>query len=879
VVGAAVGAVPSPDGFWLLATYAPTTDPARRQRIGLLVNAATGEVQGSYEETSAARGHFRFGGDARAIVRPSGAVVPAPGLQPQPENALWSASGDAWLQHVPGGRKLRVGKASPVQIGALEFELPAGVESVAAFDARADILGVLLVAAAANGDHTILYWDEMARGYKLQRSLGAQRARGVSLSGDGTRGIVDADQPLLLELGDAQASALAVALPSEAIATAAAFAKDVPWAVVGLANGEVLRAGADGKTQKIGEHRGEVRFAAPGAKRGLALTGGADGAVRAWSMAEAKESVAFVAFQLPQREAATPASAPAPAPSYGWAVVDPEGRFNASDTAELAGLHYAVGLKAIELRQLRGKYRDTMLLAKRLGLNPNPLFVVDSLEWAKTPPEVRLTGDLNQGERRLRIDFTEQEPGAGTYVVRVNGREVKPPEKTPGSGTTEYVVDPSLIKPGRNVVEVRAYGSDSQVASRGVTSEFDLVPEKKPEIRLFALVAGVTTYSSTWLQLKWADEDARRFADALRRAALPMLDYDNSKIEIRLLTSRPKLNGTEEAADKGRIAAILEEFSEKTKERVGRVDIVAVFLAGHGMADGDDYFFLDKNTNSVAFPDEAARKRVALSAEELKTALHKLPLNQLVVLDTCNSSAFLNPAGPVNPADDSQNARERARDRLKEVVGSHVLMGAWNTPAAYESSRYGHGLLTYSLLKALRGYAKEDNGELNVIHVLNYAEHQVPVLAKTIGQVQTARYVPSTDYPLGLYDPKSWEGFPALPGRPALFFAEMIDSQRQDDLVQKFTEQLDRILRQEEAAADRYSYYHAQIPPDAYRLRGTYTVGVDGAVSGDIVLLHSDLTQPKIKKVTAPDAARFARALYEAVLEILPLPNVAAPPS
>ncbi|MFY9316549.1 MAG: caspase family protein, partial [Burkholderiales bacterium] len=650
------------------------------------------------------------------------------------------------------------------------------------------------------------------------------------------------------------------------------------WAVIGLADGSVLRAGADGRTQLIGEHRGEVTFAGPGSRvgdAGMALTTGADGAVRGWSLEDAKPAFVFLGYLQP------PLTSDPGATRFGWAVADPEARFHASDAEGAAGLHWALGLTALELAQLRGKYREPALLGKRLGLNPQPLARVDALQDLRLPREPRVSGDPGEGERRLRIEFSPPSLGPpGKYAIRVNGREVNPPETMPAGGVTDYFVDPGLIRPGENTVEVVAYDSTGQVASRGVTSRFAHTPAKPPEVRVFALVAGVSRYSADRLKLKWADQDARRFTDALRRAVLPLLGYDEKKFVYRLLTSAPEPGDPNQgAATKANILAALNQFERDTRQRDGRTDIVVVFLAGHGMTDNDGYYyFLDVATNTVAFGSDQERKAVTLSAEELKDALRKLPLNQVVVLDTCNSSAFLNPARPAQavPGDPLDAARERARNMLREVVGSHVLMGAWNTPLAYESSRYGHGVLTYSLLRALRGYAREDRNDQGVVRVLNYAELQVKALAERIGRLQAARYEPSTDFLLGRFEPKAWIGFPSLPGLPALRRESLIRESAGSD-VNRFGAKLEEILLQNEIGAERYAYFAKDDPPDAYRISGSYRVAADGRVSGQIALEHADWPTARTRQVSEADD-KFPEAVYRAVMDMLPLPTVAAPP-
>ena len=56
-----------------------------------------------------------------------------------------------------------------------------------------------------------------------------------------------------------------------------------------------------------------------------------------------------------------------------WAVVDPVGRYDASNGGDVEGLHWVVGNEPIALNQLKERYYDPGLLAKHLGFNKEPL--------------------------------------------------------------------------------------------------------------------------------------------------------------------------------------------------------------------------------------------------------------------------------------------------------------------------------------------------------------------------------------------------------------------------------------------------------------------------------------------------------------------------
>ena len=66
----------------------------------------------------------------------------------------------------------------------------------------------------------------------------------------------------------------------------------------------------------------------------------------------------------------------------------------------------------------------------------------------------------------------------------------------------------------------------------------------------------------------------------------------------------------------------------------------------------------------------------------------------------------------------------------------HILAGCAADRASYEASRYGQGLLTYSLLLGMRGAALREDQFVDVEPLFSFATNRVPELAKYIGGIQ-----------------------------------------------------------------------------------------------------------------------------------------------
>ena len=108
-----------------------------------------------------------------------------------------------------------------------------------------------------------------------------------------------------------------------------------------------------------------------------------------------------------------------------WAVVDPLGRYDASNGGRVDGLHWVVGNEPIDLEQLKERYYDPGLLAKHLKLSREPLRSVEGLGSVRLHPQTELVApDPGDPKGTLGITLTDRGGGIGRVVVKINGKEV-----------------------------------------------------------------------------------------------------------------------------------------------------------------------------------------------------------------------------------------------------------------------------------------------------------------------------------------------------------------------------------------------------------------------------------------------------------------------
>ena len=93
--------------------------------------------------------------------------------------------------------------------------------------------------------------------------------------------------------------------------------------------------------------------------------------------------------------------------------------------------------------------------------------------------------------------------------------------------------------------------------------------------KLYAVVVGVSDYTKARLKLKYAAQDAKDFADALKRQEGGIY----GKVDVRLMTDA--------SATRDDIVEALEWLEGEVTAR----DVGMVFMAGHGVTDNKQRFY------------------------------------------------------------------------------------------------------------------------------------------------------------------------------------------------------------------------------------------------------------------------------------------------
>src|SRR5262249_636172 len=129
-----------------------------------------------------------------------------------------------------------------------------------------------------------------------------------------------------------------------------------------------------------------------------------------------------------------------------WAVIDLEGLYDASNGAEIEGLHWVVGNETIDLRQLKSRYYEPGLLAKILKHEPLRPVQAFSFDNIKLFPTIQLKPIYSENARvrarpvvksifgqyeipadatSIELEIAERGGGIGRVEVFVNGKRVE----------------------------------------------------------------------------------------------------------------------------------------------------------------------------------------------------------------------------------------------------------------------------------------------------------------------------------------------------------------------------------------------------------------------------------------------------------------------
>lgn len=513
----------------------------------------------------------------------------------------------------------------------------------------------------------------------------------------------------------------------------------------------------------------------------------------------------------------------------GWAVIDSDGRYDASNGGEAEGLHWIVGNERIDLSQLKSRYYEPGLLAKIMGFNKEPLRDVKEFTAPKLYPLVELAAPTIE-HPVLAIRLTDRGGGIGRVVVKINDKELTADARganaTSVSGRMELQVDLEndrrLNVGEQNVIEVSAFNAEGYLQSRGQQVFYTPSGQKaQNKMNMWAIIVGVSKYANGTLKLHYAAKDAEDFAKALNVAGGRLFGKDN--VHVALLTTNAQ---GEYLPTRANLSREFEFVAKNAKSG----DILVVYLAGHGVnyggSDGDFYYLTCDATNSE-LKDPEIRRQCAISSDELTEWIKNIRTTdkQVIILDTCAAAKL---GEKFAEKRDVPSSQIRSLQRVKDRTGIHVLSGCAADAVSYETSRYGQGLLTYSLLFGMRGAALRENQYVDVLRLFSFAQDQVPQLALGIGGIQKpVIFSPEgASFDIGWLITESEKAeIPLQAVRPLVMRSNFQEEEGYKDTL-SLAQQVDQELRDVSVRGSKTSpvFIDTEGFPDAFQLLGRYRI-------------------------------------------------------
>ncbi len=508
-----------------------------------------------------------------------------------------------------------------------------------------------------------------------------------------------------------------------------------------------------------------------------------------------------------------------------WLAFDHLYRFDASRDLRRSPVAILAGMERLETDQLRGRFYRPNLIAEALTRRRRIEAPAPGYDRVLLPPQVVVVADTTTS--RATVLVKNRGGGIGRVALELNGKEIShDADQLESKDSADSLLihlplagHPFLARGRENLLSVIAYDRNSHLSSPVATVDVGRSGTRALAPTMWVLAVGVSDYRGEDLDLRFASQDAQHFAEAVRIAGQGILP--SASIKVTVLNGRDGSSGP----TRQQIVSALNRISTS----VTAADIVVLYFAGHGVVEGGpggDYYFLTQEAATTAITDPWLRAATTVSGRELAAFLKgSQATKQILILDTCG-------AGRVIPtiasrAGDPNREQAEAITRLQSGTGVYILAGSAADARAYESSAYGNGVLTYSLLLGMKGPALRDGGFLGVARWLTDAAERVPRLAMGVHGLQHPELaIPrgGRGFDIGRLDADARQRI-VLSGSSAVFVRSTFQSE--DDIFDGLglSGQVDHALssRKSQGPSDPL-YLDVADYPSAYSIVGRYRV-------------------------------------------------------
>ncbi|MFD0797191.1 caspase family protein [Maribacter chungangensis] len=504
-----------------------------------------------------------------------------------------------------------------------------------------------------------------------------------------------------------------------------------------------------------------------------------------------------------------------------WVHLHPSGLFDASPEA-MELMYWTKGLEVIEFSQLKDRYWLPGLWEKVMKGEKLP--DVRNMSELKLQPEVEIK---NITADDVTVHLTKREGGYGKVSLYINGKEAKSDIRSDNmdSTLTEQTISVSIkdhpfLLDGENEITVKASSEDGFVQGRGAVGKAIAKKNALNQPQFYGVVIGVGDYANKQLNLKYTVNDAEAIAKAMQIGAENLFTADRTNIYT--ITSK-----SDKLPNKQNIKEIFKEISNKANAE----DIITVYLSGHGITwggDQGDFYFLTSAataTTNEAYNDPVIRQNNTISTAEWVDWLKEIPaLKQVMIIDACGSGKAVD---NLIAERDIEPSQIKAIDRMKDRTGMYIISGCTADAVSYEASMYGQGLLTYSILQAMKGAALKEDKYVDIFTIMDYARETVPKLAEGIGGIQEPQLlIPrGGSFDIGMLSNIDKEAIPLANPKTVYIRSTLVNAEEFEDnlgLSELLNQELS--LTSSKGKASPLVYFDSAKFPNACKISGGYTI-------------------------------------------------------
>ena len=532
-------------------------------------------------------------------------------------------------------------------------------------------------------------------------------------------------------------------------------------------------------------------------------------------------------------------------------------------------IHFICGDEVIELSQVKEQLWVPGLAERIIAGDSINAVTLEQLNVCNKAP---LLEDMST-DSLYRFRITPRTGGVGKTVVGLNGydyREFETKDLTKTGTAYEIRIPASEMRTyfdetNSNQITVKSATVKNDLPSRTLTKTVYFDAGKKTAPNLFAVMVGTSNYKDDKMDLQFASADATKMASTLEESAGKLLGKEHVFV-YAVTTDNKKLY-----PEKATIKNIFSEISKRAAPN----DILLIFLSGHGVMNEKTKEFYYLTVDATSLVEENLFKNAGISMSELTEWIKPQSIKarkRVLILDACQSGQAINDMlafnrNMLNVKGDEEARQIKAIERLNEKSGLYILSASASTQLAYESEEYGHGYLTYSLLKGIKENPAilEDGKYLNVTRWFNEAAEMVSELAKKDKSRQEPQVVSTSQFNIGLVDQELIQNIQLLSQKPLFIpgnFLNRDEAIADDNLGIRKMVDADLLQLSTAEGGKKIVFSTQSASPEAYSLNGSYLVRekeIDVKIrlkKGNATLFsydlkgNTDLLPPLVKQIT-----------------------------